>query len=215
MFLRLLPLLLITIGTTLLHGKVTERWQTSEALADANRVVSQTPKQLGSWSFVANSNPIGEGVAAELGLTQYVNRVYEKGSDTVSLLFMAGKTTRLIRHTPDICYGATGNTFLKEPTPTTLVVDGTIQEFRVLPIRPASELAGDFVVVYGFAHGDQFLSPANPRLTYHGVPAINKIQVLCTCDPKKLGEIPEHAKPFIEEICRYIKNAQAQKEIRR
>lgn len=209
MFLRLLSLLLITISATVLHGKVTERWQTSEALAEANRVVSQTPKQLGGWDFVADSNPINEAVARELGLTEYVNRVYGKGSDTVSLLFMAGKTSRLIRHTPDICYEATGNTFLKDPTPATLVVDGTMQEFRVLPIRPTSELSGDFVVVYGFAHGDQFLSPANPRLTYHGLPAINKIQVLCSCDPTKLGEIPEHAKPFIEEICRYLKKAEA------
>lgn len=210
MLMRLLALLLITIGTTVLHGKVTERWETSDALAQANRVVSETPKQLGNWNYVTDSNPISAGVARELGLTEYVSRVYGNGKDTVSLLFMAGKTSRLIRHTPDICYEASGNTFLKEPTPVRLDVDGKIQEFRVLPVRPRSELSNDVVVVYGFAHGDQFLSPANPRLTYHGLPAINKIQVLCSCDPEKLGEIPEYAKPFVEEICRYLKTTQGE-----
>lgn len=204
MLIRLLILLILTVGSTVIHGRLTYRWGIPADLQKSADFVSAIPKQLGSWNFVDDGNPMTESVIEELGVTEYVSRVYTNGTDSVTLLLMAGKTGSLIRHTPDICYGAVGNTFLKEPTPVTLTVDGQEHQFRVLPIRPSSDLAGDFVVVYGFAHGGRFLSPAKPRLAYHGLPAVEKIQVLCKSGSEKLGEIPEYAKPFVEEVCRYI-----------
>ncbi len=211
MLIRLAVLLLLTIGSTLVHGKLTYRWGMPIDFQKNDEVVRSVPKQLGNWNYVEDAKPMQEGVIKELGVTEYVSRVYSNGTDSVTFLLMAGKTGRLIRHTPDICYASTGNTFLREPTPVTLNVDGKPHEFRVLPIRPSSDLSGDFVVVYGFAHAGEFQSPANPRLTYHGQPAVEKIQVLCKCDPDKLGEIPEYAKPFIEEVCRYMQREQGKK----
>jgi hypothetical protein len=213
MFIRLAILLLLTIGSTLVHGHLTCRWGLPAEFQEYAEVVRAIPKQLGSWNFVNDARPMSDGVIEELGVTEYVSRVYSNGNESVTLLMMTGKTGRLVRHTPDICYGASGNTFLKEPTPVTLDVDGQSHEFRVLPIRPASDLSGDFVVVYGFAHVGKFQSPANPRLTYHGQPAVEKIQVLCTPNPDvdKLGEIPESAKSFIAEVCHYIQQAQGSK----
>jgi len=209
MLIRFIALLLITITSAVIHGRLNYRWGIPADLQQSADFVSAIPKQLGSWSLVADGKPMTEGVIAELGVTEYVSRVYANGNDSVTLLLMAGKTGRLIRHTPDICYGAAGNTFLNEPTPVALTVDGQEHQFRVLPIRPASELSGDFVVVYGFAHGGTFLSPATPRLTYHGLPAVEKIQVLCKCDPDKLDEIPKYAESFVQEVCRYMQTDQS------
>jgi len=203
--------MLLTIIPTIIHGRMTYRWGVAAELQQSADFVSAVPKQLGDWKYVKDGKPMTAGVIAELGVTEYVSRIYAKGDDSVTLLLMAGKTGRLVRHTPDICYGASGNSFLREPTVVSLDVDGKPQEFRVLPIRPSSDLSGDFVVVYGFAHAGKFQSPARPRLTYHGLPAIEKIQVLCSCDPEKLGEIPEYAKPFIEELCRYVQKEQGEK----
>ena len=91
-----------------------------------------------------------------------------------------------------------------------MTVDGKEHQFRVLPIRPASELSGDFVVVYGFAHGGQFLGPANPRFVYHGLPGVEKIQVLCKPGSGKLNEIPKYAESFVQEVCRYMQQKQAE-----
>jgi hypothetical protein len=217
MLIRFIALLLITVTSAVIHGQLTYRWGIPADLQQSADFVKSTPKQLGTWKYVEDAKPMTKGVIEELGVTDYVSRVYTNGTDTVTLLLMAGKTGRLVRHTPDICYGATGNTFLKEPTPVSLDVDGKSHEFRVLPIRPSSDLSGDFVVVYGFAHDGQFLSPANPRLIYHGLPGVEKIQVLCKPDPETPGEkpdpeklvrIPEYAKTFVQEVCRYMQTSQ-------
>ncbi len=201
---RIAALLLLTVASALVHGRMTYRWGIPSELQEVSDAVGAIPKQLGEWKYVEDGHEMTEGVIAELGVTRYVSRIYANGQDSVTLLLMAGKTGRLVRHTPDICYGASGNTFLKEPSPVVLDVDGESHEFRVLPIRPSSDLSGDFVVVYGFAHGGKFLSPSKPRLTYHGLPAVEKIQVLCRPDGDNLSEIPEHAKSFVQEVCRYI-----------
>ncbi len=183
---------------------MTSRWSILPELQQSADFVRAIPRQLGSWNYVEDGKPMTEGVIAELGVTEYVSRVYANGTDSVTLMLISGRTGRLIRHTPDICYESVGNTFLGEPTPVTLDVDGQEHQFRVLPIRPSSELTGDFAVVYGFAHGGRFLSPATPRLAYHGLPAVEKIQILCRSEPEKLGEIPKYAESFVQEICRYI-----------
>ncbi len=211
MLIRLALLLLLTIGSTLVHGRLTHRWGLPVDFEQNNEVVRSFPKEIGEWKSVQDAQPMIDSTIAELGVTEHISRIYSNGTDTVRLLLMAGKTARLIRHTPNICYASTGNTFLKDPTTVTMDVDGTTQEFQVLPIRPSSELTGDFVVVYGFANAGVFKGPSNPRFVYHGLPSLEKIQVVCNCDPDKLGEIPEYAKSFIEGVCRYVQKAQGSK----
>lgn len=211
MLIRLAALLILTIGSTLIHGQLTNRWSLSEDFQQNNAIVLAIPKQIGAWKYVQDAAPLSDRVIDELGVTEYVSRVYTDGINNVTLLLMAGRTGRLIRHSPEICYSAMGNTFPQGPTPITLEVDGKSHEFRVLPIKPFSNLTDDFAVVYGYAHGGAFLSPANPRMTYHGQPSVEKIQVLCNSDPDKLGEIPEYAKSFVEDVCRYIQKAQTEK----
>lgn len=204
MLIRLAVLLVLTIGSTLIHGTLSQRWSVPADFQQNNELVLTIPKKIGAWEYTDEAPPLSKGVIEELGVTQYVSRVYSSGTHSVTLLLMAGRTERLIRHSPQICYGATGNTFLKDPTPASLEIDGRSHEFRVLPIRAASNMVGDVTVVYGYANDGEFRSPANPRLTYHGQPSIKKIQVLCSSDPEKVGEIPDYAKSFVEEICRYI-----------
>lgn len=211
MLIRLAALIVLTVGSTLIHGQLSQRWSLSKDFQLNDELVLSFPKEIGTWKYVNDGDAMSNGVIAELGVTEYVSRVYTNGTNSVTLLLMAGKTGHLIRHSPEICYGATGNTFLKEPTTVTLEVDGRSQEFRVLPVRPSSDLTGDFVVVYGYAHDGEFQSPANPRFVYHGLPAIEKIQVLCTSDPEKLGEIPAYAHSFVEEVCRYVHTNGSQK----
>lgn len=206
---RLLVVVGVTLVSTFLHGEATFRWGVPASLLESDQQVKDLPKEIGEWKSSEDADRLRQEVIDELGVTEYISRIYARGQDTLSLLLLSGRTGRLIRHSPEICYGATGNQFLAKPTEVPFSVDGVEHRFRILSVRPASDATGDFVVVYGFAQNGQFLSPENPRLVYHGTQAIQKIQVLCRAESGKVNEIPEYAKSFIEDICRSLAKSPA------
>jgi Protein of unknown function (DUF3485) len=210
MYLRIFLLALLTIVSTLIHGYKTHRWGPPVEARQHNEFVVSFPTTLGSWGCVRDGDPLAPRVAKELGISTHVSRVYASGDDTAMLLLMSGDTGRLVRHPPTLCYQGAGNTVLADAAPTTIKVDGVSHEFRVLPIRPASSVSGDFVVVFGFAHAGRFQSPAIPRFTYHGFPVIEKVQILCRIDSNQqdITAIPAQALPFVEEVCRHISKNQ-------
>lgn len=204
LILRFVVLLCLTVTFAYLHGNATYRWKVPAALLESDASVRKIPKELGDWKFFEDADRLRNEVIEELGVTEYVSRIYVRGQDTVSLLLMSGKTGRLIRHTPDICYASTGNQFLAKPTDVELEVDGVKHQFKILSVRPSSTTSGDFVVVYGFARNGVFISPDSPRIAFHGEPAVQKIQVLCRVDGEQINQIPLYAQPFIEDVCRHI-----------
>ncbi|MEQ9407446.1 MAG: exosortase-associated EpsI family protein [Fuerstiella sp.] len=208
MFLRLIALLCLTIPPALFQGQMTDRWGTSEQEKISAELVGSVPKQLGSWTYVKDGPELSDGVIAELGVNKYIHRVYSNGKDEVTVLLMSGQTARLVRHTPDICYGSKGNTFLAEPENAEISVDGTAHQFLILPIRPQGRAADDYVVVYGFSADGQFDGPKSPRLAYHGKNILEKIQILASPNPEDVSAMPEGARGFIKELARYVTKSQ-------
>lgn len=198
---KIIVLLCLTVGSTVMHGLATDRWGPSPELQRSADFVKALPKQLGQWKYVKDAEPLTPRVIKELGVNGHVSRVYSSGQTIITLLLMSGKTARLVRHTPDICYASTGNTFLAEPTPAELTVDGTRQEFLVLPVQ--TQLDEEFVVVYGYATDGHLSSPKSPRLRYHGQTVIQKFQVLSEYNSDAPTSIPGPAENFLTELCRY------------
>jgi Protein of unknown function (DUF3485) len=207
---RIVALLTLTIAFTVVHGAMTHRWSTPDTMQESIKFIDQLPKQLGDWHYVEDSNDLSDAVVKELGVTGYESRRYSNGDQHVSLLLMTGWTARLIRHTPDICFASTGNTFQDEPTPNTIVVDGAKQELLVLPITPRSGTSDEFAVVYGFLHNGVFSATRNPRVEYHGTPVVQKIQLLCEPDAETPTSIPPAAADFITQLVRYCMAASSE-----
>lgn len=201
---RLILVVALTAFGAYIHGSQTFRWGTMNAFAANDQLVKGLPATISGWKQVEEKGDLSENVVTELGLTEYLSSSYESDEGSVGLLLMSGKAGRLIRHTPDICYGAAGNEFVTAPKLANIEVDGVKHQFGVLPIRQQSLGSNEFVVVYGFARDGVFSNPSSPRLAFHGTPSILKIQVLCRPSGEKPGEIPEYAKSFLTEICRYV-----------
>ncbi len=208
---RLILVGVLTIAGTYMHGNQTFRWGVSDEFDDNNQVVRQFPGALSNWKQMDESHSLSEQVISELGLMEYLSRSYQSDEGSVGLLLMSGRAGRLIRHTPDICCGAAGNEFVTAPKLAPLKVDGVQHEFGVLPIRQQSLGSSEFVVVYGFARDGVFSNPSNPRFEFHGTPSILKFQLLCRPSGERPGEIPEYAKSFLVETCRYINRMEARK----
>lgn len=213
MLYRILAMTAITVTSAAIQGALSYRWSSTELFQPGLDLINAIPKQLGDWQYVDDAHTMRPAVIRELGVTAYVSRRYSNGRDTVSLLFMTGKTARLIRHTPDICYSAIGNTFLSPPAPHELNVDGVRQRFLTLPIRPSDSASADYVVIYGFLHHGVFSATRTPRLDFHGEPRIEKIQVLCEIDSGNHNAMPAAAADFISELCRFCQGSQHQSAI--
>jgi len=197
--LSLAAVAILTIAPAFLQGRFANRWEVPGDLVGAADALARFPMQLGPWEAADPAEPLKENEIQELGLAGYVSRYYrhrESGED-VLLLLMVGQPGRLVRHTPDYCYGNRGNTLLDEarlkvaPEAGKPLPQGS--EFRVLKYQPESPLRDPpFRVAYGFTTDGTWAVPKLPRLTYGAYPALYKVEIVAR-EPAAatgLGELP-------------------------
>src|SRR5690349_8005042 len=103
MLLPTLALLLI-VGTGVVHGMRTGRWQPSAALTDAVARLDTVPMRIGDWEGedtpLAGREP--PGVAAHL-CRRYTNT---RTGEAVTMFLVCGRPGPVSIHTPDVCYAA-------------------------------------------------------------------------------------------------------------
>src|SRR4051812_47279033 len=100
--------LAVVIGTGLVHGYFTDRWQGHEAVPKGAASLELMPTKVGD----GESEPIKTGVRGRLNLAaeQYVRFVNKKTGDVVAVALVCGRMGPVSIHTPDVCYGASGYT---------------------------------------------------------------------------------------------------------
>ena len=99
----------------------------------------------------------------------------------VQLLVIVGPSGPLLIHSPDVCYPASGNTFVSGPD--WIEVHAATGEKRSLQVMMFKQrkLEGRKVRVgYAFSKGDAWRSPQNARREYAGAPFLFKIQLHTT-----------------------------------
>lgn len=204
MSIRTLAVIVLTITPAVFQGRLSGRWESPDSRPPSAAIVDDIPRELGQWKYVTDGPELSDRVIAELGVHNYTHRIYERGDQQVTMLLMSGKTARMVRHPPEICYDSTGNTILQGPEVSELSVNGTQHSFLILPISPSNVAEDDYVVIYAFAANGRFSGTQQPRLTYHGQRYIQKLQVLCSvASPQQLTEMPEAAQDFITQLAEF------------
>ncbi|NOY41025.1 MAG: exosortase-associated EpsI family protein [Planctomycetes bacterium] len=108
-----LPLVLAVVliaSLTLVEGIfMKDRWRDSDvAAAEFGKRFANVPKQIGPWT--GQDMPVDDLVKKTAGAVSYVQREYVHNTTgrTVVLWLIVGHSRDIVRHTPTICYPASG-----------------------------------------------------------------------------------------------------------
>ncbi len=174
-------LILLTLASGLIHGRLSGRWGQAEILATAGQKLNELPKSdLGSWQFVEEQS-FSESVVSMLECTGNTARVYrntETGSQ-VTMFVIVGPHGPTVAHTPEICYSSRDYTVQKERQKQTIKMpDGKRHTFWVMTMKAKSEVDPHFLKVwYAWSDGERWQAKDHPRWDYLGQPRLYKIQL--------------------------------------
>lgn len=204
-----LPLLigtLLLVGSGLVHGMWTGRWQSAESLARAASAVDLVPKTIGDWDTVRETEVSDEEKkVAELAgslARQYRNR---RTGDVVSLLLMCGKPGPISVHPPTACYTGLGYQQVGS-TRTHRCSTGeqeTLARHEFQTAQFASPKRGDSLqprIYWSWSVNGVWHVPDNPRLSFAGGPALFKIYVAFESDDVTKSKVKLPPERFLEEL---------------
>jgi hypothetical protein len=214
LILALVAAAVLTIVPAVIEGMYVNRWGTPADLEGAAARVGELPRDIGTWKFFKEGDPLHSTVTTELGVKGYVNRTYQdaKTGAMVQLLLMVGETGRLVRHPPNICYAQMANEQLGPMTKFTVSTTTPPGEFNLLEYKRARTVTNDrFLVAYSMATDEIWKVPAMPRVEFGGAAMLYKVQLLVPLDPSQTRSNGELLlKSFGEEFCAaFAKHTQA------
>jgi Protein of unknown function (DUF3485) len=109
---RHLPIALaivLIVGLTVVEAKISDRFQGSNLTAERfSELLALIPLKVGDW--VGEDLPVDDEVRQTAGAVGYVSRSYRnaKTGERVGLWLIVGHSRDVCRHTPNICYPASG-----------------------------------------------------------------------------------------------------------
>ena len=184
-------LILLTLSSGLIHGRLAGRWGQAEILESAGKRLNALPKRdLGDWRLVAEQ-PFEDSVIAMLECSGQTSRVYRNamtGSE-VTMFVIVGPHGPTVAHTPDICYSSRAYDIHREREKRVFKSsDGKRHTFWVMTMKSKSEVDPHFLRVwYGWSDGELWSAKDHPRWDYLGTPRLYKIQLA--------ARIPEEDSP--------------------
>ncbi len=204
-----LPLIigmLLIVGSGIVHGMWTGRWESAEALTLAASAVDRVPKTIGDWETVRETEVSDEEKKlAELAgsiARQYRNR---RTGDVVSLLLMCGKPGPISVHPPTACYTGLGYQQVGA-TRTYRCSSGegdALARHEFQTAQFASPKRGDSMqprIYWSWSKNGVWNVPDNPRLSFAGAPALFKVYV--AFESPDITKSKEKTPPerFLEEL---------------
>lgn len=173
-------MLLGTLGSGWLHGRMVQRWGQAEALRSAaEQLQDGLPQRLGAWLLV-KSPEFEEGVAEILQCAAYLNGVYtnEQTGDTIVVAIVAGPSGPTSVHTPEICYSAQDYAMGNNRQRVTVHdISGQTHTFWQVDAHSLHANQPDHRLLYGWSRGPQWEAADGPRFAFAGLPVLYKLQL--------------------------------------
>jgi|HubBroStandDraft_4_1064222.scaffolds.fasta_scaffold436827_1 hypothetical protein len=193
----------LTAAPAVVHGVWSRRWRDPADITAAAKSVEAFPTQFGDWKQHGDEEKMPEEAVRELRCAGYVDRHYvnQKLGREVTVLLMVGPAGPLVRHPPEICYGAQANQLLQDPVDVKVATpDSQNHTFRFLRYKNPGAASGEFSVCYGWTANGTWDVPEYPRVRFGGEPLLYKLQVLTTDPVPNDGTLPVAAVQFMNEF---------------
>lgn len=163
--------------TGLAHGLWSERWQQSEALADALARINHVPLDVGEWHGTTMEGDPAD--FAQAGALNYLTRTYvhAKTGTHVQVILMCGRAGRMAVHTPEVCYRGAGYDMVDDPEITTVqpADGGESGDLWTARFVKATGGANGLRLHWSWSSGGRWKAPANPRWEFRGQPFLYKL----------------------------------------
>jgi Protein of unknown function (DUF3485) len=172
--------LAVVIGSGVVYGAWTQRWQKSADLEAQSAKLRSLPEQVGSWK--GDSVDLdGDALALAGAESWWVRRFTDERTGSVQLvILLCGQPGHMSVHRPENCYVAAGYALTAPPikyTPPT--APGTAStEFWTGKFKQAEAGGHELRIFWSWYDGGSWRAPDNPRWEFARLPALYKLYVI-------------------------------------
>jgi Protein of unknown function (DUF3485) len=170
------------VGSGLVYGRLTDRWGTSTALAQAVARLDRVPRSIGDWvSRDARDAEINRKQIERAQIRGYLARNYrnERDGREIMILLVCGRPGPISVHTPDVCYAGAGYEAGSPPMPGTVATGDRRAEFLTARFKKSGALIPETLdICWAWNAWGDWKAPANPRLEFASSPALFKIYLI-------------------------------------
>ena len=176
--LTLLLVVVATVATALVQGRIVHRWGTSDAVRKAADRLQEFPQDFGDWHTTSASELEAES-QNQLQCVGALVRVYKnmKTGDEVTLLFLLGPTGPTAVHSPEVCMLQSEFTALGDRRTVAVGPGGDSfwnKRFKVNDVHSQPLSA-----YWAWNRGGKWVAPQDARFAFVGLPFLYKAQVTC------------------------------------
>jgi len=193
-------LLVSTIATGLVQGRLTNRWglrpDTQQA---AERLNSPLPATAGNWKVIKEDR-FSREVVETLHCPAHICRAYQhqQTGDIVRIAVIVGPPGPVSVHTPEVCYSSQDYSITGARVKTTVEASsGQKHVLWELQLKPNDLHGAPLRVFYGWTTGSAWEAPEHPRFGYGGLPHLYKLQMSVTAQPASQATKFDPAKDFL------------------
>jgi hypothetical protein len=180
---RILPLLtalIVVLGTGLVHGLWTGRWQFGQQLETAAaRLDTGLPESVGDWQagpVELDAEALRQAGAEGHWLRRFTNR--QTGA-TVTILLLCGRTARMVVHRPEHCYQGAGYDLAVPAVPWVLALEEHPAGLRTAEFsKPEPGGAVRLRIFWSWLADGAWQAPSSPRFAFAGTPFLYKLYAI-------------------------------------
>jgi len=174
----------LLVGSGLVHGRLTDRWGTSNALTEAVARLDRVPRSVGDWR--AQDMAMDRRQIERAEIRGYLARSYRNARDgrEASVLLVCGRPGPIAVHTPDVCYKGAGYEASAAPSPGAVGAgDGRLAGFLKARFSKIGAPVPDALdILWSWNARGTWEVPANPRIGFASYEALYKIYVIARID---------------------------------
>jgi hypothetical protein len=169
----------LLVGSGLVHGRLTDRWGTSDALARAIGRLDRVPRSIGDWESRDVAMDRRQIDHAQIG--GYLSRKYRNVRDgrEATVLLVCGRPGPISVHTPDVCYEGAGYKAGSPPVPGSIATGDHRAGFLEARFWKVDALVPEVLdILWTWNARGVWETPANPRIGFAPYQALFKVYVI-------------------------------------